>query len=74
MQTLRYKIIIILLCTFLSINSIAQENKVLNDIRNLLIDNVVSAWYPKVIDSTYGGYFTNFDYKLTCTPKSAPIY
>lgn len=43
------------------LNTIAQE------MEDLLFKNMMPVWYPRVIDSEYGGYLSDFNYKWEMT-------
>jgi mannobiose 2-epimerase len=36
---------------------------VAEEMQSLLLENMMPAWYPRVIDQEYGGYLSNFSYK-----------
>lgn len=41
----------------------AQSEDIVDEIELSLLQDVLEVWYPKVIDSIYGGYLSDFDYK-----------
>ncbi len=45
------------------VNLLAQGEKLTNQLENSLISEVLDAWYPKSLDTVYGGFLTNFNYK-----------
>ncbi|MBN1481977.1 N-acylglucosamine 2-epimerase [candidate division KSB1 bacterium] len=34
-----------------------------DEIENVLVDKILTVWYPRVLDMDYGGFLTQFDYK-----------
>lgn len=42
---------------------IAQNKDLADEIESSLINDVLDAWYPKIVDSVYGGFLTNFNFK-----------
>jgi mannobiose 2-epimerase len=40
-----------------------------NEIEKLLMDNMMPVWYPRVIDTVYGGYLSDFNYKWEMTEQ-----
>ena len=40
-----------------------------NEMEKLLMNNMMPAWYPRVIDTVYGGYLSDFNYKWEMTDR-----
>lgn len=62
------------LLIFLSIVSCGRVTEthleaVVDEMENLLMDNMMPAWYPRVIDSLYGGYISDFTYNWEMTDR-----
>jgi cellobiose epimerase len=54
----------VLLLLFLSsCRQNADLAPVADEMDKLLMDNMMPVWYPRVIDSVYGGYLSDFNYK-----------
>jgi len=42
---------------------------VADEMENLLMNNMMPVWYPRVIDTVYGGYLSDFNYKWEITDQ-----
>ncbi|MDZ7725585.1 MAG: AGE family epimerase/isomerase [candidate division KSB1 bacterium] len=65
-KTVFFGIMIIMLfaaCASDSGNIIRDDEVILKDMQQLLQHNLLDSWYPRVIDTTNGGFSTRYDYK-----------
>lgn len=62
-------LIITLLLSHLGVsNLLAQAEKtnyikIANEMESSLVNQILDVWYPKIIDTTFGGFLSDFDYK-----------
>ena len=55
--------IIIIMLSFYCTNLFAQNEELINQMKFSLTNEVLDIWYPRTIDTTYGGFLTDFNYK-----------
>lgn len=60
---MKYYLFISILQLLTVVNLLAQDKNLVNQFENSLISDVLDAWYPKSLDTVYGGFLTNFNYK-----------
>lgn len=58
-----FKILSTFLLVFLLNSIIIPQSKIADEIKNSLIHKVLNVWYPLTVDTVYGGFLTNFNYK-----------
>ena len=59
---------IFLLLIMQSCNTGRNLEAVAEEMDNLLMDNMMPVWYPRTIDTVYGGYLSDFNYKWEMSP------
>lgn len=63
---------ILVIILLFSLASCRQKDNLLpvaGEMEDLLMNNMMPVWYPRVIDTVYGGYLSDFNYKWEMTPQ-----
>ena len=55
--------VILFSCSVQEKKTNTDDQKVLNELTESLDHNILDVWYPRTIDSIYGGFLSDFDYK-----------
>ncbi len=55
--------IVLIFMLLLQISVLPQKQEIADEMKHALINGVLDVWYPKTVDSTHGGFLTNFDFK-----------
>jgi len=50
-------------CSFTERKEMTGDQKILRELTESLNQNLLDVWYPRTIDSIYGGFLSDFDYK-----------
>jgi len=66
-------LIIILLLNIQSTELLAKNENIAEEMRSSLINEILDAWYPRTVDTVYGGFLSDFNYEWQASDRHSKM-